>query len=224
MLADAIGSILALAVGVAISPLPVVAVVLLLAGPRGRVTGIAFVAGWMGGLALLATLVLLVGDGAGATDEAGPASWVGVLEVVLGAALVGFAIRQWSQRPRDGEQAPLPGWMRTMDSFTATKAVRFGVLLAAVNPKNFLLTVAAATSIAEVGLPAGEAAIAVAVFVVVATLGTGLPVAISFAGGRRAQDILDDLRRWLALHNSAVMAVVLLVIGTKVLGEGLAAL
>jgi len=39
--------------------------------------------------------------------------------------------------------------------------------------------------------------------------------------GERAEAVLDDLKRWLAHHNAAIMAVILLVIGGKVLGQGI---
>src|SRR6185436_1746651 len=47
-----IGDFLPSAVGVAISPLPIVAVVLMLVTPRGRVNGPMFVVGWWVGLAI----------------------------------------------------------------------------------------------------------------------------------------------------------------------------
>ena len=44
---EAIGQLLPFAVGVAISPLPIVAVVLMLVTPRARSNGPAFLAGWI---------------------------------------------------------------------------------------------------------------------------------------------------------------------------------
>ena len=46
----AIGDILGLAAGVAVSPLPIVAMILVLATPRGRGNGILFGVGWLAGL------------------------------------------------------------------------------------------------------------------------------------------------------------------------------
>jgi len=48
---EAIGQVVSLGVGVAISPVPIIAVVLMLGTPRGRVNGPAFIAGWLAGLA-----------------------------------------------------------------------------------------------------------------------------------------------------------------------------
>ena len=54
-----------------------------------------------------------------------------------------------------------------------------GVALSAVNPKNLLLTVAAASAIAQTGVDAGSQAVALAVFIVIGTLGPGLPVVMA---------------------------------------------
>lgn len=43
---QAIGGTLALAIGVALSPIPIIAVVLMLTTARARINGLAFVAGW----------------------------------------------------------------------------------------------------------------------------------------------------------------------------------
>ena len=64
--------------------------------------------------------------------------------------------------------------MQPLDDFTPLKAAGMGVVLAGVNPKNLLLTVAGAATIAQTGIDAGEQAIAYAVFVIVASLGVAL--------------------------------------------------
>jgi threonine/homoserine/homoserine lactone efflux protein len=221
---DAIGQILPLGIGVAISPVPIIAVVLMLGTSRGRVNGPAFIAGWLVGLAAVGAIVLFVAGGAGADDDGGSPTWVAVLKLVLGAALVLLAAREWRHRPRGGADAALPKWMQAIDSFSPARALAMGVALSAINPKNLLLTVAAATAIAQTGISTGSELAALAVFVVIATLGPGVPVAIYFAMGRRAAALLDDLKNWMGANNAAIMAVLLLVIGAKLIGDGISAL
>jgi hypothetical protein len=98
------------------------------------------------------------------------------------------------------------------------------VLLAGVNPKNLLLTVAAAAAIAETGISAAQQELALAVFVVIGTLGPGIPVAIYFVLGERSKKLLDGLNSWMAANNAVIMAVLLLVIGVKLVGDGIAGL
>jgi threonine/homoserine/homoserine lactone efflux protein len=221
---EAIGHVLSLGVGVALSPVPIIAVVLMLGTPRARGNGPAFVLGWITGLAVAGTVILLVSGGADASDEGDPATWVGVLKLLLGALLLLVALRTWRGRPRAGDEAQLPKWMQAIDTFRAPKAAAMGALLSGVNPKNLLLTVGAAAAIAQTGIDAGEQAVALAVFILVGTLGPGVPVAIYFALGERAKRLLDELKGWMGAHNAAIMAVLCLVIGAKLIGDGVSAL
>ena len=207
---EAIGEVLSLGVGVALSPVPIIAVVLML--------------GWVIGLSLVGTLILIAASGADASEGGEPATWVDVLKLVLGCLLALIAVKQWRGRPHEDEEAALPKWMQAIDTFRPGKAFGMGVLLSAVNPKNLLLTVAAASAIAQTGVDTGSQAVALAVFIVIGTLGPGLPVAIYFALGARAQSVLGDLKSWMAAHNAAIMAVLCLVIGAKLIGDAITGL
>jgi threonine/homoserine/homoserine lactone efflux protein len=224
-MADAIGQVLSLAVGVAISPVPIIAVVLMLATPHGRVNGPAFLAGWLLGLSVVGAIVLVASNGAGATDsDAAPATWVSWLKIALGLLLVLVAVKQWRGRPRGGEEAALPKWMQTIDGFTPARAVAMGVALSGINPKNLLLTVGASAAIAQAGASTGADVVALAVFVLIGTLGPAAPVLISWFMGDRSRAILDDLKSWMGTHNAAIMAVLCLVIGAKLAGDGISGL
>jgi threonine/homoserine/homoserine lactone efflux protein len=218
---EALGQALPLAVGVAVSPLPIVGVVLMLGTPRARSNGLAFITGWVVGLALVGTIVLLVSSGGDASEEGQPADWVNVLKLVLGAGLLLIAVKQWRGRPAAGEAAEMPKWMRAIDSFTPAKSAGFGVALSAANPKNLLLVVAAGAAIAQTGVSAGDQAVAMAVFVLIGSLGTGAPVALYFALGERSKHVLDELKAWMSQNNTAIMAVLTLIIGAKLIGDGI---
>ena len=221
---DAIGQVLPFAVVVALSPIPIIGVVLMLGTPRARSNGPAFILGWLLGLTVVGAIVLAVASGANASESGQPASWVGVLKLVLGVVLLLLAVKQWRGRPRGDADAALPGWMRAIDHFTPGRALAMGVALSAINPKNLVLTIGAAAAIAQTGISTGDKAIALAVFVVIATLGPGIPVAIYFFIGERATRMLDELKNWMGQNNATIMAVILLVIGAKLLGDGISAL
>ena len=217
----AIGQVLSFGVGVSLSPIPIVGVVLMLGTPRARANGLSFLAGWVAGLAVVGTIVLLVSGGAEASEGGQPADWVNLLKLVLGVLLLAVAGKQWRGRPRAGEVATLPNWMQTIDTFTAPKAGGLGILLSAVNPKNLLLVVGAAAAIAQTGASAGSQAVALAVFLVIGTVGPGAPVALYFAMGDRSKRVLGELRDWMSAHNGAIMAVICLVIAAKLIGDGI---
>ena len=101
----AIGQSLPVAVGVLVSPLPIVAVVLMLVGERARANAPAFVVGWfLAVLAVVGVVALLAGSAP--PDADGPAAWTSWLKIVLGALLLLLSVRQWRGRPRGGAEPP----------------------------------------------------------------------------------------------------------------------
>jgi threonine/homoserine/homoserine lactone efflux protein len=221
---EAIGQVLPMAVGVALSPLPIVAVVLMLVTPRARANGPAFILGWLTGLAVVGVIVLAIAGPTDANSGGQPATWVDWLKVVLGALLLLVAIKQWRSRPHEGDEAASPKWMGAIDSFKPGKALVAGAALAGVNPKNLLLAIGAAATIAQTGISGGEQAAAYAVFAVIGTLGVGAPVALFFALGERSREKLERLKNWMSHNNAAIMSVLCLVIGAKLIGDAISGL
>ena len=221
---EAIGQVISLGVAVAVSPPPVIAMVLLLATPRARANGFAFLLGWLSGLIVAGAIILLVSDEAGATDGSEPATWVSLLKLALGLLLLALAVKQWRGRPRSREEAELPQWMATISAFRPRKALVTGALLSGANPKNLLLIAGASAAIAETGIGSSQQAIALAVFIAVGTLGVGVPLALHTVLGERSRRPLDELRSWMAANNSVIMTMITLVIGATLLGDGISGL
>ena len=111
--------------------------------------------------------------------------------------------------------------MQTIDTFTPVKALGAGLLLAAANPKNLALVIAAATTIAEAGLPDGQGVVVLSVFVFVASLAVLAPLVMYFALGDRSAAFLDSIKGWMAENNATIMTVLLLVIGTVLIGNAI---
>jgi hypothetical protein len=221
---QAIGGSLPLAIGVALSPVPIIAVVLILTTRRARINGPAFVIGWLVGLAVVGAIVLSVAGPADASKSGSPATWVSWLKIVLGAALLLVAVRQFRGRPKDGDQAALPKWMASIDTMKPPLVTGLAAVLAGANPKNLLLAVSAAASIAQTGISGGGQAIAYAVFALIGTVGVGTPVVIYFALGERSEKMLAALRDWMGQHNAVIMSVLCLVIGAKLIGDAISGL
>jgi hypothetical protein len=221
---EAVGQTLPLAIGVALSPVPIIAVVLMLTTPRARGNGPAFVIGWLLGLAAVGTIVLALAGPGGASEEGQPATWVSWLKLVLGLLLLLVAARQFRGRPRGDEEAPLPRWMGAIDRFTPGQALGGGAALAGANPKNLLLAVGGAAAIAQTGIPGSQQAIAYAVFAIIGTLGVGAPVVLYFGMGKRSAELLGGLKDWMGHNNAIIMAVLCLVIGVKLVGDAIGGL
>jgi hypothetical protein len=219
---QAIGEILPLAVGVALSPVPIIAIILMLGTPRARSNAPAFALGWLLGLTIAGGVMLAIANGRAQEDGSGPATWVSILKLVIGVLFLLLAARTWHGRPRAGQEAAMPRWMRAIDRFTAVRSLVFGVVLSAVNPKNLALTIAAAAAIAQTGISTGEEIGALAVFIAIASLTILAPVVLYLALGARATAILEDVKGWMAAHNAAIMTVLLLVLGVKLIGDAIA--
>jgi hypothetical protein len=220
----AISEVLPFAIGVAVVPIPIIAVILMLFSSRARVNGPVFVLGWVAGLSVAFVVVFLLADaGDPATDETAE-STLAWGKLVLGAGLLLLAVRTWRKRPAPGTDAPTPRWMRGVDSFTAIRAFGLAVALAAVNPKNLILVVGAAAGVAEIGVSGGDALAALLAFVLVGSLSVAIPVGYYLVGGERATSTLEELKVWLGTHNEAIMAVLFLVFGVILVSQGLAPL
>jgi threonine/homoserine/homoserine lactone efflux protein len=217
-----ISEVLTFAIGVAISPVPIIAVILMLFSQRARVNGPAFLVGWVIALAVVSVVVYVVShDGNVATSNTASDS-VSWGKIVLGVALLALARRNWRKRPGSGEEPTMPKWLATVENVSPVKAFGLGVALAAVNPKNLILTAGAAAGLAQVpGLSTTDAIVAIAVFVVLASLTIAGPVLYSLFGGERAMASLDSAKTWLTANNAAVMAVLFLVFGVDLIAKGL---
>ena len=139
--------------------------------------------------------VTILSGNAGLGSGGGGSVVGSLIKVLLGLLLVGLAVREFRNRPRPGQQPKLPGWMRTIESITGAKALGIAVLLSAINPKNLSLTVAAGVTVAKEGLTAASAAFVLALFVILASLGIAVPVALYFLGGASAARALDSRGR-----------------------------
>jgi Sap, sulfolipid-1-addressing protein len=220
-----LGDLLPLAIGIAISPIPIIACILMLFSPKARVNGPAFLVGWLAGVTVATTLVYLVSGAAGASESTSSGPSLGdVVILLLGVGAIALGVRQWTTRPKAGETAAMPGWMTAIDGFTPAKALGFAFLLSAINPKNLLLAAAAGVVIDNAVTAGGSALALIVAFVLLASVSIAVPVLYLLVGGEGARKTLEGWREWLAVHNAAVMTVLFVVIGAKLLGQGLDAL
>jgi Sap, sulfolipid-1-addressing protein len=224
MMGQAIGGSLALAVGIALSPIPIIAVVLMLTSNKARVNGPLFVLGWLTGLGIVGAIVLAVAGPSGASKSGSPATWVSWVKIVLGVLLLLVAARQFRSRPRGGEEPHMPQWMTTIDNTSPVAAFGLAAALSGANPKNLLLAVAGGAAIAQTGIPGGQQAIAYLIFAVIGSLGVAIPVGIYFALGERSAKLLAGLKDWMSEHNAVIMTVLCLIIAAKLIGDAISGL
>ncbi|MET0726108.1 MAG: GAP family protein [Leifsonia sp.] len=217
-----IGDILPLALGIAISPIPIIAAILMLLSPKAKGTSVGFLLGWVLGIIVAVVLFELLASVITPGDPDASKPVAGVITILLGLALLLLAVRQWRSRPKDGAEPALPKWMAAIDTMTAGRGFVLAFLLAAVNPKNLLMAVGAGVAIGTAGLDVGSMVVVTVVFVVIAAITVAVPVIGYLVASSRMAPFLESLRVWLVRNNSTVMAVLLLVIGVVMIGKGIA--
>ena len=216
-----IGDILPLALGIAISPIPIIAAILMLLSPKARGTSVGFMLGWVLGIVIAVIVFTLLASIIPAQDPDASKPIAGWIKIVLGVGLLFLALRQWRGRPKPGEEAALPKWMAAIDTMTAGRGFVLGFLLSAVNPKNLLMSIGAGVIIGSGGLTVGETTLVIVIFVLIAACSVAIPVIAYLVASARMAAPLESLRGWLVHNNATVMAVLLLVIGTVLIGKGI---
>jgi hypothetical protein len=215
---------LPMAIGVAISPVPIIAVILMLFTQRAKPNSVAFLGGWVLGLAIVGSIVLIVASIGEFDPDSGESTAAAAIRLALGLLFLAIAVKQWKGRPKHGDEPKIPKWMAAIESFTPLKALGLAALLSGVNPKNLALTLAAAVTIAQVEISTSEAAISLVVFIIIASLSVAAPVLIYLTMGEKASKTLDGWKTWLITNNATVMFVLLLVLGVVLVGKGISGL
>lgn len=221
---DALGATLPFAAGIALSPFPIAAVILVLLSPNARRSGVAFAAGWICGLLVIGGLMLGLSDASEAAGSGGAESTLsGVVKLVLGAALLGAAARKWRRRPRPGDEPQMPRWMGAFESATPLRSFALAAGLSA-NPKNLAFLLAATATISASAATSAEQVATLVVFVLLASAGAVVPVVAYFAMGERAETAMPPVRDWMLRNNAAVLAVIFVIFGVKLVGDSIAIL
>jgi len=214
-----IGDVLPLAIGIAISPIPIIAAILMLFSPRATSTSTGFLLGWILGIVVAtAVFTALAGTLKAGGEPSAVASWI---KIGLGVLLVLVGIRQWRGR---GGQHDAPKWMAAIDDFTFPKALGLGFLLSGVNPKNLIIAAGAGLIIGSSAVGVGGDAAAIALFTVIASSTVAIPVLAHLVAAERMTRPLESLRKWLQDNNATVMATMILVIGVVLVGKGVSGL
>lgn len=216
---------LPLAIAVALSPIPVLATLLMLLARRSTDTGLGFLLGWTVGTAGVTTVFAAAASTSRAEERPDPSTMVtDWILSGLGLLLLVLGVRHWLHRPKSPTETTRPRWMDALDSFSWGRAAGLGVVLSALNPKNLTLCAVGGAMIGKTSAEPSESVAAVAVFTIVATSTVAVPVAFYLLARDRAQVVLDGLRAWMERNNRSVVSALLVVVGLVLFGQGLTGL
>jgi len=217
-----VGEVLALALVVTLSPLNIIPTILLLFTENPLVGALGFLAGFTVGVAGVLAALVVVADAVDLSPSADHSTWAGILKLAIGAYLVVAAFWKFRNRPRPGEAGSMPKWMEGLTGYTPMKSLGTGVVLGALNPKNVVVGLAAAVTIASADLSVAQQIGAGAVYVLVAIVGVVTPIVTMTVLGGGAPGVLRGWRSWLDHNSATVMSVLFLVFGVVLIGQGIA--
>jgi hypothetical protein len=212
---------LPIALAVAFSPIPIIAVILMLFSQRPKSNGLGFLIGWVVGIAIVGGLVVGLAQTEPLSIDKAPTEAVSMFKILLGLILLGLAIIQWRNRPGPDEQPPAPRWVNSIDTLNPAAATGLGAISSGVNLKNLTLILAAAAHIAKANLSVAGAVFALSVFIIFASLTVAIPVIYYLLAGEKAEERLTTWKDWLLTNNATVMFILLLIFGVVLISEGL---
>ena len=209
-------TLIPLALVIAISPLSVIPAVLVLQAPHPRPTSLAFLGGWLLGLAAL-TAIFVASSGALTGLRNSPPTWASWLRVVLGLALIAFGIYRWLTRHGHTES---PKWMRSFATLTPQRAGITGLVLVVVRLEVLIMCALAGLAIGTSGLSIAADWITGAIFLAVASSTVAIPVLAYAGAGHRLDDSMARIKDWMEKNNAALLATILVLIGLMVFYNG----
>lgn len=209
-----------LALVVALSPLSIIPAVLVLQAPRPRETGLAFLLGWLVGLAAVCALFVEISGLLGGLHQS-PPRWASWARIVVGAGLIVFGLYRWAMRKRSAHS---PAWLNSLSKLTPVRAGLTGLVLTVVNPKVLFMGIAAGLAIGSAGLRAPGAWLAVAYYTAFAGSTVAIPILGYAIAPNRLNQPLERLKVWMERQHAVLVAGILVVLGLLVLYKGLHAL
>ena len=215
---EVVTSILPHAVGVALSPIPIAALILVLLSNRAKENSIFYLFGWV--VALIVNIVFFSLVFQELPASSGQKSGIYTLAtLLLGLGLLFLAFRQWQKRPKPGTEAQVPKWMSSIETFTPTKSFGLAFMLVTVNAKNTILNISAGVTLGKEATSLTELVAGVAVFTFVASLTIIIPVVGFLLYGDHLKTELNNLKDWFIYNSATILFVLFLILGVNLISK-----
>jgi threonine/homoserine/homoserine lactone efflux protein len=218
--AAALGQLIPLALVVALSPLTIIpAIVLVLQSDRARAAGLAFLSGWLLGLAATTAVFVQLPRLLDGLNRPAP-TWAAWVRIAVGIALVAFGVWRWLTRHRTTKQ---PTWLNRLTRMTPVGAATVGLGLILVNPKVLVMNAGAGLVIGTSGLGVPGAWLAVAYYTAIAGSTVLVPILAYAIAGERVDHRLERVKQWMERQHAVLMAGFLAVVGLLLVYTGIRA-
>lgn len=216
---EALQASLPMAIGLALSPLPIIAIFMLLMTPRASVNGPSFLGGWFTGIYVVGVVMFILPGLE--QDHSDPTELSAYIRIGLGVLLLIGALRYWLRRPRKGDEVKTPKIFIHIDRFGFLKSFLTGILLSLVNVKNFALSAAGAARIDDVSADDQGIYLDLAFFALIASVLILIPIILHALLGRKMNDRFQRWKVWLIRNNHLLLILLLTVLGGILINAGL---
>lgn len=220
---DTLVSILPYTIGFIVSPLPVVALILVLVGRQGVRRATVFELFWLAAsFVSILLIMMLIGDITPPEDGTKP-PWQYSVTLLMGLVLLLVALltRTRVYRKKHDKKIRKPGWLKAIDRFKTSEIALLSVALVVLNPTNLSMVLAASINLANLQIPVGEAVLPVAIFVLIGSLSVLVPYIVVVIAGERVHNALHAVRHWLMQHGDRLSFWAAFGFGTVFLYKGI---
>lgn len=209
----AFGSIVPMAIALAIAPLTIITGIVLLLGERGRLKASLFGVGWFLTLAVVTAVAYMFTDAAEEESVEATDDGVHILTAVIGVFFLVVAVVLWFRRPAADAEHEESALLRRLAGMSPIGALALGAIEGVVVIKNIPLCIGAGAILARSSELGPEAWVIIAAFALVASLGVVVPVAVAVIGGSKLDPTLTRTRAWLEEHMSPITIITMVVVG-----------
>jgi threonine/homoserine/homoserine lactone efflux protein len=198
---------------ITLSPLTLVAFILLLAAEGGIWKGLAFILGWMACLVAVIAAVVLTTGGDPPRPHTAPSTAVLVVKALLGILLIWIGIRR---RRRRGLPRKPPTWMGWLDRMSPWAAVGFGAFM-----QPWSLVAIGAATVVQAKLSTVGDWLALVVFCLLATSSFLVMELYAVLSPEAAAARLGRIRTWIDGHMDQAIILVSLGLGGLLLVDSI---
>lgn len=215
----ALGTILPIAVAVAVSSTPIMAMLLILLSPNRNRTSLMFLIGWVLGLIAVVVAFTYFARSVGDSSPRDEPWFVAPLFIAIGVATVVAGLVLWRRGART-TSAGLPKWLSAVGSLGPWPAFGLAFILN-LRAKGLLLGAAAGLALRDDDLTIGTTAIVLGVYTVISASTVAGPIIATLVDPVRAAKWLVPTRNWLAANSRLVSILIMIMIGVVIIGSGL---
>ncbi len=204
-------------IGLLLSPIPIIALIIILMTDRAQINGQAFVGGWLLGIFGVGLIVISFPGLVPNSDT--PSAYAGTIRISLGLALISWAVFK-AYRRYHMPSVETPRFFQKLDQITASRAFAIGLLVSAGNIKNLGFSAAAAVVITQADLSFFSRLIHLLAYSLVGSMTVLIPLGLYFSQRHKADAMLLNWKTWLISYHTYVLSAVVIFVGVMIMTGG----